>query len=282
MAVSDADERIVHESPGLRLGVFRCGPADWRWREVNDVGDAAHVVFAQTTVVIHQEGGRRQLCTPNNLVVYSPGQRYRRHLHDPAGDLSVFLALGPSLADELGGLRPGVAPCDAASHAAVLLATRIAARGAADATLAVEETLAAVLDRARRSSGTHAMRGTATDRAHAELVEDTKRALCADLGSRVSLEQLGRRVGSSRFQLARIFRAHTGFSIAGYRDQLRLRRALRRLSDRDTGLTEIALELGYSSHSHFTARFRREFGLPPSALRDPEPAALKHLQTSLR
>ena len=93
-----------------------------------------------------------------------------------------------------------------------------------------------------------------------------------DLQSRLSLEQLGRRVGSSRFQLARVFRAHTGFSIAAYRDQLRLRRALRRLGDPEIGLTELALELGYSSHSHFTARFRREFGLPPSALRDPGPA----------
>ena len=55
MTGSDAEERIVHESPGIRLGVFRCGPSDWRWREVNDIGDVAHVVFGQTSVVIQQE-----------------------------------------------------------------------------------------------------------------------------------------------------------------------------------------------------------------------------------
>ena len=280
MTGSDAEERIVHESPGIRLGVFRCGPSDWRWREVNDIGDVAHVVFGQTSVVIQQEGDRERLCTPNNLIVYSPGQRYRRRLHDPAGDRSVFLALAPALTAELGGLRAGVAPCDARSHAAVLLAARLAASPSADAALAVEETLAAVLERARAAAGRGG--GETGARGHAELVEHTKLALCDDLQSRLSLEQLGRRVGSSRFQLARVFRAHTGFSIAAYRDQLRLRRALRRLGDREIGLTELALELGYSSHSHFTARFRREFGLPPSALRDPGPAALKQLQTSLR
>ncbi|MBA2354428.1 MAG: helix-turn-helix transcriptional regulator, partial [Acidobacteria bacterium] len=30
-------------------------------------------------------------------------------------------------------------------------------------------------------------------------------------------------------------------------------------------LTDIALGLGYSSHSHFTASFTRAFGVPPSA-----------------
>ena len=29
----------------------------------------------------------------------------------------------------------------------------------------------------------------------------------------------------------------------------------------------LALELGFSSHSHFSAAFRREFGVVPSALR---------------
>jgi AraC-like DNA-binding protein len=32
-------------------------------------------------------------------------------------------------------------------------------------------------------------------------------------------------------------------------------------------LTRLALDLGYSSHSHFTASFRRAFGLTPSAAR---------------
>jgi AraC-like DNA-binding protein len=32
-------------------------------------------------------------------------------------------------------------------------------------------------------------------------------------------------------------------------------------------LTELALDLGYSSHSHFTDAFRREFGVSPAAFR---------------
>jgi AraC family transcriptional regulator len=32
-------------------------------------------------------------------------------------------------------------------------------------------------------------------------------------------------------------------------------------------LTELSVTLGYSSHSHFTAAFRRHYGIPPSLLR---------------
>ena len=37
--------------------------------------------------------------------------------------------------------------------------------------------------------------------------------------------------------------------------------------DTDTNLTAIALETGFASHSHFTARFRALFGLTPIELR---------------
>ena len=66
-----------------------------------------------------------------------------------------------------------------------------------------------------------------------------------------------------------MFRAETGFTLAGYRPALRLRAALERLPDSDGDLSALALELGFSSHSHFAASFTREFGVPPSAVREP-------------
>ena len=51
-----------------------------------------------------------------------------------------------------------------------------------------------------------------------------------------------------------------------YLTQLRLARALTELPHADD-LTGLALELGFSSHSHFSARFRRAFGVSPSRFR---------------
>ena len=76
-------------------------------------------------------------------------------------------------------------------------------------------------------------------------------------------------LGVSRFQLSRIFRSQTGFSLLGYRNQLRLRAALDRLADPSTRLHALADELGFANHSHFTAAFREAFGLRPSELRGP-------------
>jgi AraC-like DNA-binding protein len=64
-----------------------------------------------------------------------------------------------------------------------------------------------------------------------------------------------------------VFRAETGFSVDRYHRALRLRAALERLPAHGGRLSALALDLGFSSHSHFSDTFRREFGVAPSAVR---------------
>ena len=64
--------------------------------------------------------------------------------------------------------------------------------------------------------------------------------------------------------LARIFQQQTGVPVHRYLTQLRLRASLEQLADDVNDLTAVALDLGFSSHSHFTDAFRREFGHSPS------------------
>jgi AraC-like DNA-binding protein len=103
---------------------------------------------------------------------------------------------------------------------------------------------------------------------HRELAEAGKSEIAADLSVRRSLCELARTLHTSPFHLARVFRAETGFTLAGYRQALRLRAALERVPQNDGDLSTLALELGFSSHSHFTASFTREFGMPPTAVKD--------------
>jgi transcriptional regulator GlxA family with amidase domain len=58
-----------------------------------------------------------------------------------------------------------------------------------------------------------------------------------------------------------------GTSVYGFVVRARLARALDGVLDTDAGLTEIALDAGFASHSHFTARFRALFGRTPQQLR---------------
>jgi len=98
------------------------------------------------------------------------------------------------------------------------------------------------------------------------LVERAKTYLAAELGRSITLTEVARAAGASPGYLTELFRAVEGLPLHAYLNALRLSRALAELPGADD-LTALALELGFSSHSHFSARFRRAFGVTPSEFR---------------
>src|SRR6187549_3221657 len=95
-------DRTLYQAAGWRLGRFECPPGDARWREVNSIGDAAHVVFPRVPVEIQHVGAEPVLATPNHAMVYNARQRFRRGLRAPGGDVSTFVALEPAALAALG------------------------------------------------------------------------------------------------------------------------------------------------------------------------------------
>lgn len=79
----------------------------------------------------------------------------------------------------------------------------------------------------------------------------------------VTLEQIGRKVGVSPCYLSRIFAQTMGCGIFQYLRDLRLERAAEMLREGKRNVTEVALEVGYSSLSHFSQAFRERFGCCP-------------------
>src|SRR5262249_46625018 len=104
----------------------------------------------------------------------------------------------------------------------------------------------------------HRRKETHTD--HSDQVESAKTFLASRLGERVTLEDVAAFVNSSPFHFARMFQLNTGVPVHRYLIQLRLRFALERVADGEKDLTQLALDLGFSSHAHFSDTFRREFG----------------------
>jgi AraC family transcriptional regulator len=264
-----ANVSILLESSLLRLGEFRCPPGDEAWRELNLIGDRPHVVFPRVPVVIQQEGADPVLATPTHTMLYNADQAYRRELRSPAGDDCVFIELSAESLRQLAGdgaelfdgERLVVTHAPAARNTYFLqhLLVRHLRSAAPDPLLAEEAAVSATLASLRPKQ-------IRTTDAHRELAEAAKSELSSDTG--LSLYQLARRLHASAFHLARVFRTETGFTVHGFRQSLRLRGALERLTDHRNDLTALALELGFSSHSHFTERFRTEFGVVPSRVRD--------------
>ena len=63
-----------------------------------------------------------------------------------------------------------------------------------------------------------------------------------------------------------MFQQVEGLPLYRYQLRLRLARALDLLAD-DPDLTNLALDLGFSSHSHFSTAFRQAYGRSPSSFR---------------
>lgn len=127
--------------------------------------------------------------------------------------------------------------------------------------------MADVIEAAYVRYGIKRKRRASTNVDHAERTEAAKAFLSAHMNKAVTLEDVANSVHSSPFNFARIFQQQTGLPIHRYLLLLRLRASLEMIASNDADLTSIAIDLGFSSHSHFTDVFRREFGRTPSELR---------------
>jgi AraC-like DNA-binding protein len=282
-------ERLVYSSGRVEVGAFRCPPTRPDFRVAGAIRDHCVFAFPRTAVRIRHEGARAFTADPGVVTYYNPRQPFTREPVDPAGDRCEWFAVDTELAAEVvrerdpaaaeaggGPFRFGHGPSDGRAYLAQReLFLRLARGECADA-LAVEERALALLDgvldlayqawRTRAPTRLPVCRPRERDAAH-----HARELLGLHFREYLTLTDLSRAVGLSRFRLCRAFRAVMGTTLSRFRDQLRLRAALEPLGDPPPkgadDLTSLALDLGYSSHSHFTASFRKTFGLTPSQAR---------------
>jgi AraC-like DNA-binding protein len=126
-----------------------------------------------------------------------------------------------------------------------------------------EEAIVELLRGAFHANGNGRLAHARTQR----LIARAKTYLEENLSTPVHLHEVARAAGASPAYLTDAFRRHEGIPLHRYLVQLRLSRALVELPHAND-LTSLALDLGFSSHSHFTAAFRRMFQCTPSAFRE--------------
>ena len=267
-------ESLVFRSDLVAIGRFRCHFSHPLFRDSGPCSNHTFV-FPRTSTHIRHERGAAFTGGPNTISIYNEGQRYTRTAVDEA-DISDWYAVSDEIAHDAVAtfddhpidrpnrrFRHTNAP---ASSRLYLTQRRLFAsldRGEPHDATAVEETvmslLAAVLRSAYQTEGRRAQ--SARDG-----VEEVKRTIAERPEANLPLRSLAQVAESSPFQLCRDFRSLTGMTITRYRHALRLRLALDRLPGCDD-LTDLALDLGYSSHSHFTYAFREHFGVTPPRYR---------------
>lgn len=111
------------------------------------------------------------------------------------------------------------------------------------------------------------------DDANSRIVEQIKQLIIQQARSGEPLEQnlsdfLSENIHKDYQQLSRLFSAVEGKSIERYFILQKIERAKELIVYDEKTLSEIALELDYSSQQHFSRQFKKETGLSPSHFKD--------------
>jgi AraC-like DNA-binding protein len=275
----------------VEVGIFRCPTFHPQFGGGFTAG--YDFVFPRNAVWIEHEGGRPFVADSTVVPLYNAGHPYRRRRICGEGDRTDWFSVAPSLLREMlvshGSrsadaerrlFRSDFARVDSRTFLTQRAVFDRVQRGDAD-TLFVEESAIRLLNRVLSSMFDRQGVRDARPK-HRELAEDARAYLNLTFDRSDGLTTLARAVQSSVFHLCRVFREHSGVSIHRYRGQLRMRRSLELLGDRDDDILSIALTLGYSGHSHFTSAFHRTFGIRPSEFRTMSPRYRAAAAASLR
>lgn len=267
-------ERVVFRSDVAAIAQFRCPVEHPLFR---DSGPCSNHTFAfpRTVTAIIRADKRRFIGSPNVVSCYNENDLYRREAVSAVDASDWYVVAGDVLIDAISTFDPVVrdrpnqpftfayAPIDTRVYLAQRrLFERVASgrQNAAD----VEETVLDLLSRVLQSAYRRKPRLSPRMR---DAVVEAQRAIGRAPQQNLSLRELAASSGTSPFQLCRAFAELSGTTLTAFRNQLRVRLALGRLRNRRSDLTDLALSLGFSSHSHFTAVFRRQTGMTPSAYR---------------
>ncbi len=83
----------------------------------------------------------------------------------------------------------------------------------------------------------------------------------------MTLDDVARMSGVSRYHISRVFGVATGQPVMRYIRGRRLTEAARALSNGASDILAVALDYGYGSHEAFTRAFRDQFGVTPETVR---------------
>lgn len=256
--VSARMETATIEVDSERVDARRPRPSVVRWRCRKD-----HVTRIDVPILGFPLGGASTVARDGTNTITCPQMA---HLHMPGDvyetahplegeDWGIYLDLR-HYESRLRGIRSGFVWLDPVDYLELVAAVRQSEQSGAVVSIG-ERTLERILSpdasgAVRRTNAAACETVIALDLAQAE-----ERSPRREISRRrsISLTSLGRRFGSS-----------FGLTVKQFELRARMSRALDRLAE-ERDIAQIAIDLGFSSHSHFTFMFRQMFGCSPRAAR---------------
>jgi AraC-like DNA-binding protein len=246
------------------------------------------IVFVRRGVFIRDQEGETVVADANHVLFFNPLQPYRIAHPVIGGDDCTIVTLSRALAHEIvarhaprqmerlawGPFPHGYGRAGLSSwrmHYEMLAMINVGNR------VAFDDFLLSVIDRivAESHGGdspqqrrvSRRIRYRTTQR-HRDLAHAAVVAINRNLADPPGLSVLAATLGCSTYHLSRVFREVIGSSLRVYLAALRARAAADAIARGARGLTQLALQLGYADHSHFSNAFYKEWQVSPSRFRD--------------
>jgi AraC family transcriptional regulator len=265
-------------TPTLRVRDVLCR-GECRHRSGEECTAHTHIVFPYRGVYVRHVGSNDAVAEPNQALYFNAGEGYRVSHPVGGGDSSFVLVPDEAILRELTPRERLVAGAelryrtqrstlDSRAQALAALLRHSLRTGAIEPLEA--ETLALTL--LRRTLGPRTAREPGGSRGLQKLVDRAKLALSQDPARRWTLAGIAAEVGVSAVYLTQVFQQVEGVPLYRYQLRLRLARALALIAGAED-LSALALELGFSNHSHFSSAFRQAFGRSPTAFKQDVGAA---------
>lgn len=266
----EIEQLLSTEAVMLSDVLCNCG---LRHRSGEECTEATRIVFPYRGVYVRHVGSEDVVAEANQVLFFNAGEEYRISHPMEGGDACLSMTVDEEILRELipkTQLRQGPILAFAArrrridprAQVLVALLRHTLTQNAIESLEA--ETLSFTL--LRRALGETTSHRAGASWGLQKLVDRAKLVISSDVSRRWTLVEIAREVGVSPVYLTQAFKQVEEMPLYRYQLRLRLARALDLLGDYDD-LTALGLELGFSSHSHFTAAFRQAYGRTPAEFR---------------
>ena len=233
-----------------------------------------HLVFPYRGLWVRHVGDVLAVAEAGQVLMSIAPAHYRTHHPVPGGDASLVVQVEDAMLREL---APPALLRDSEALAFAPLRLRIDARAQALVAMlrhSLREEIAEPLEAeslaltlVTRALGPRTAHAAGSTSGRQRLADRTKLVLASDLSRRWTLAEIAAEIGVSPVYLTQVFQQVEALPLYRYQLRLRLARSLDRIGDIDD-LGQLGLELGFSSHSHFSAAFQQAYGRSPSEFRD--------------
>lgn len=244
-----------------------------RHRSAEECASHTHLVFPYRGVYLRHVGADQAVADANHVLFFNEGQGYRVSHPVTGGDASLVLSVDEVTLRELAPKQLVCASArfafnqqhlriDARAQALVMLLKHSLQNGGIEPLEAEGLSLTLVA----RTLGPRTSRVPGASYARRRLVDRVKVLLAGDLSRRWALAEIAAEMKGSAVYLTQVFQQVEGLPLYRYHLRLRLARALDLIVERKD-LSGLAQDVGFSSHSHFSAAFKQLYGVTPAEFR---------------